>query len=93
MGKAWTRRCFPGVYHHNVVTSQKVHLTGKPLPLLIDLLSVTPEGGMVLDPFLGGGTTALACIETGRRFVGMELSGEYYRLAGERIGAAEQRKK
>ena len=85
----WTRRCFPGVYHHNVVAAQKVHLTSKPLPLLVDLLGVTPEGGTVLDPFMGGGTTALACIETRRRFVGVELSSEYYELAGERIRMAE----
>jgi site-specific DNA-methyltransferase (adenine-specific) len=88
--KTWTRRCFPGVYHHNVVAAQKVHLTGKPVALLVDLLAVTPEGGTVLDPFLGGGTTALACIESGRRFVGVELSGEYYELAGARIRTAEQ---
>lgn len=87
--KPWTRRCLPGVYHHNVVAAQKVHLTSKPLPLLVDLLGVTPEGGTVLDPFMGGGTTALACIETGRRFIGVELSGEYYELAGERIRMAE----
>jgi len=88
--KAWTRRCFPGVYHHNVVASQKVHLTSKPLPLLVDLLGIAPEGGTVLDPFVGGGTTPLACIETGRRFIGVELSSEYYELAGERINIIEQ---
>ncbi len=88
--KTWTRRCFPGLYRQNVVAAQKVHLTSKPLPLLVDLLSVAPEGGTVLDPFMGGGTTALACIETGRRFIGVELSSQYYELAGERIGTAKQ---
>ena len=39
--------------------------------------------------FMGGGTTALACLETGRRFVGVELSREYHELAGERIKAGE----
>ena len=87
--KAFTRRCFPGVFNHRVVASEKVHLTGKPLPLLVDLLAVTPEGGTVLDPFTGGGTTALACVETGRRFVGVELSPAYAKLAGDRIVAAE----
>ena len=51
--KAWSRRCFPGVFNHRVVAAEKVHLTGKPLPLLVDLLGVTPEGGTVLDPFTG----------------------------------------
>ena len=87
--QVWTRRCFPGVYHHNVVAAQKVHLTSKPLPLLVDLLGVVPDGGTVLDPFVGGGTTPAACIETGRRFIGVELSGEYFQLAGERIRLAE----
>ena len=87
--KAFTRRCFPGVFNHRVVAAEKVHLTGKPLPLLVDLLGVTSEGGTVLDPFTGGGTTALACVETGRRFVGVELSAEYAKLANDRIAAAE----
>jgi len=88
--RTFTRRCFPGMFNHRVVAADKVHLTGKPLPLLVDLLGVTPEAGTVLDPFLGGGTTALACIQTGRRFVGVELSGAYFDLARERIQCAEQ---
>lgn len=87
--KAFTRRCFPGVFTYRVVPVEKVHLTGKPLPLLVDLLGVTPQEGTVLDPFVGGGTTPLACIETGRRFLGVELSAEYYKLAGERIRQVE----
>jgi site-specific DNA-methyltransferase (adenine-specific) len=67
----------------------KVHLTGKPLPLLVDLLGVAPDGGTVLDPFVGGGTTPLACIKTGRRFVGVELSVEYFVVAGRRIRDVE----
>ena len=87
---AWTRRCFPGVYNHRVVASDKVHLTGKPLPLLVDLLAIVPEGGVVLDPFLGGGTTALACLQTSRRFLGVELSTEYFELASSRVQEAER---
>lgn len=88
----WQRvhdRCLPGIYRHTVNTADKVHLTSKPIPLIRDLLAVTPEGGTVLDPFLGGGTTALACIETGRRFVGIELSPEYVTVAADRIRQAE----
>ena len=87
---AWTRRCFPGVYSHRVVASDKVHLTGKPRPLLVDLLGVTREDGTVLDPFMGGGTTALACIQTGRRFIGVELSEAYFNLTKERIQLAKR---
>ena len=35
-----------------MVAAEKVHLTGKPVPLLVDLLQVTPEGGTILDPFM-----------------------------------------
>jgi site-specific DNA-methyltransferase (adenine-specific) len=59
-------------------------LTGKPVPLLRDLLAVMGEGGVVLDPFLGGGTTAVAALETGRRCIGIELSEEYAAIARER---------
>ena len=55
---------------------QKVHLTAKPVRLVKDLLAVSPEGATVLDLLLGGGTTAMACLETGRRFISVELSTE-----------------
>jgi site-specific DNA-methyltransferase (adenine-specific) len=91
--KAATRRCFPGVYAHNVNPAAKVHLTSKPVGLLVDLLQVTPEGGVVLDPFMGGGTTALACQQTGRRFIGVELSAEYFELAAAQIRAKKDQPK
>jgi len=87
--KTHTRQCFPGVFKHAVNPAQKVHLTGKPVDLVKDLLAVSQPDGMVLDPFMGGGTTALACLETGRRFTGVELSPEYAALAAERIRQAE----
>ena len=91
--KTFTRRCFPGVFAHRVNAAAKVHLTSKPVALLVDLLQVTPEGGTILDPFMGGGTTAVSCMETGRRFIGVELSREYYELAAGRILEAENRRK
>lgn len=48
------------------------------------LLSV-PHGGLVVDPFIGGGSTALACSVTGRNFVGCELSSEYYSVLQQRF--------
>lgn len=79
----------PGVFHCGVDPRKKVHLTGKPVALVKDLLAVAATGVNVLDPFLGGGTTALACVETGRRFIGVELSPEYAALAAERIHVVE----
>lgn len=49
------------------------------------VLSWNNEGDTVLDPFMGSGTTGLACKETGRRFIGMEIDAEYFRIAKERI--------
>lgn len=43
-----------------------------------------PEGGTVLDPFAGAGTTGLACLKNGRNFVGIELNAEYVRIAEDR---------
>ena len=45
----------------------------------------TQEGDIVLDPFIGSGTTAIACLLTNRRFVGIEVQQEYYNIANEAI--------
>ena len=55
---------------------------------MAELMSIVPEGGTVFDPFLGGGSTALAALATGRTCIGIELSPEYARIAAERIEAA-----
>jgi DNA modification methylase len=47
-----------------------------------------PQGGVVLDPFMGAGTTAVVAKELGRDYVGIELNGEYVRLAQERLYGA-----
>ncbi len=80
-----TRACLPGMYEYSVISQHKVHLTSKPVQLVKDLLAITPEGGTILDPFLGGGTTALAALETGRECIGVELSKEYTALIMERM--------
>jgi site-specific DNA-methyltransferase (adenine-specific) len=48
---------------------------------------VTPPGGLILDPFIGSGTTGVACLRKGRRFVGIEVSAEYFSTAVRRIEA------
>jgi DNA modification methylase len=44
-----------------------------------------PEGGTVLDPYMGSGTTGVACIRTGRNFIGVEKDEKYFEIAAERI--------
>lgn len=87
-----TDRCLPGVFRQGVDTPRKVHLTGKPVPLMRDLLEVAWPGGVVLDPFMGGGSTGLACLETGRSFIGIELSPEYYEIASARLAGESAEK-
>jgi len=59
----------------------------KPLKLLNYLckLTATPTGGIVLDPFAGSGTTCLAAMNTGRNFIGIDISSEYCEIARARI--------
>jgi DNA modification methylase len=47
-------------------------------------------GETVLDPFMGSGTTGVACIDTGRRFLGIELERKYFDIACERIENAQR---
>ena len=83
--QASTRDCLPGIFDYPVIQTQKVHLTSKPVALIKDLLRIAPEGGPVLDPFRGGGTTAVAALETGRKFVGIELSEAYAEISEKRV--------
>lgn len=65
------------------------HFTVKPLPLIEHLIKIfSPENAIICDPFLGSGTTGVACINTNRKFIGIELNDEYYKLAKERIEQA-----
>ncbi len=62
------------------------HPTPKPLNIVQNLVTnSTWEGDLVFDPFIGSGTTAVACMRTGRDFIGCELSPEYHRIAERRI--------
>ena len=62
------------------------HPTIKPLNIVQNLIiNSTQEGGVVLDPFIGSGTTAVACIRTGRNYIGFELNTEYYGVCKKRI--------
>jgi len=66
---------------------QNNHPTVKPLALMRYLakLTRTPTGGVVLDPFMGSGTTGMAAVYEGRDFIGIELEPEYFEIATARI--------
>jgi len=66
-----------------------LHPTPKPSELIRRcILSSTDPGDLVLDPFVGSGSTAIACAQTGRRCICCEISSVYFDLACERIEAA-----
>lgn len=64
------------------------HPTQKPVRLMQELVGLFTSGGTVLDPFMGSGTTGVACANLGRRFIGIEFNERYYDIACERIAAA-----
>jgi len=68
------------------------HPTVKPTQLMRYLVKlVTPHGGLVLDPFMGSGSTGKACMLEGMRFIGMDLNEEYVKIAESRIEHASQK--
>lgn len=67
-----------------------VHPTQKPIEIMAWCLSFLPEGCTVLDPFMGSGTTGVAAIQTGRRFIGIEIDKGYFEIARDRIARAEK---
>jgi len=82
---------FPGMFTHRVNPAEKFHMTGKPVGLLKDYLAPVPAGAVVLDPFMGSGSAGVAAVETGRGFIGIEMSNHYFDVACERISQAVAR--
>jgi len=65
------------------------HPTQKPVELMTRLINLcTSEGDTILDPFMGGGSTGVAAIKSGRKFIGIELDEEYFDIAVKRITQA-----
>lgn len=78
------------VLRFNSVNSlQRVHDTQKPVDLLAYLVETyTQAGDTVLDFTMGSGSTGVACMETGRNFIGIEMDANYFAAAGKRIDTA-----
>jgi len=69
------------------IVGNKTHPTEKPVELLKVLIeNGSSRGDTVLDPFMGTGSTGEACIQTGRKFIGIEIDREYYNIAENRLG-------
>lgn len=79
---------WPGCIRTPNRRSERHHMTSKPLELMRQLCAVVPPGGLVLDPFCGGGSTGVAALQTGRRFLGIELTQHYADVSRQRLAAA-----
>lgn len=82
--------CLPGVFRQSVLSEGKEHIAGKPVGVMDGLVRISPAGGVVLDPFMGSGSTGVAAIRTGRRFIGIEVEPRYFDIACKRIEEAQR---
>lgn len=71
-----------------VAKERREHPTQKPVAVMEWCLSLIPESETILDPFMGSGTTGVACIQTERRFIGIEKEPKYFDIACGRIQRA-----
>jgi site-specific DNA-methyltransferase (adenine-specific) len=78
----------PGYHVESIRQSDKHHVTGKPTKLMREMVKCCPPGGIVLDPFAGSGTTGVAALLEGRRFIGAELDQVNAQVAMRRMAEA-----
>ena len=84
----WTTRRFaPRMFRLRAagMDGGKQHPTQKPVELMTWCLGFVPDARAILDPFMGSGTTGVACVREGRTFIGIELDPGYFDIACERI--------
>lgn len=75
---------------HHWSGEEKEHPTQKPLPVMEWCIGYFPEAAMILDPFMGSGTTGVACMNLGRSFIGIERDPAYFDIACRRIEDAQR---
>jgi len=69
---------------------ERFHPTQKPLALMKWVVeNYSPINGIISDPFMGSGTTGVACVQTGRKFIGIEIEPKYFEIAVKRIQQAQ----
>lgn len=88
-----SQREMTNVFYAPIVGGKErtTHPTQKPLSITEKLIKThCIKNGIVLDPFLGSGTTAVACKKLGRRYIGIEISEEYYNIAKQRVNATTE---
>lgn len=68
--------------------SKRLHITQKPVSVMRELVKIAPPGGTVLDFCAGSGSTGVAALEEGRKFIGIEKTAHYAEVASERLTQA-----
>ena len=69
----------------NVNKEKTAHPCQMPLEVMKNIVGILPEDSIIIDPFMGSGTTGLACQELSRNFIGIELNEEYFNIAKDRL--------
>jgi DNA modification methylase len=89
---AWTNLDMPidafDYSHGQLATEGKAHPTQKPVPLIAWCIEQCGDVQTILDPFMGSGTTGVACAQLGRKFIGIEIEPKYFDIACRRIEQA-----
>lgn len=81
--------CLPGFYEYSSPRDRE-HIAQKPDGLMGDIAQLCRPGGVILDPFMGSGTTGIGAVTTGRRFIGIEKSPVHFETACRRIEDAQR---
>ena len=76
--------------HAQLASEGKEHPTQKPVALMLWCLSFVPKAQLILDPFMGSGTTGVACMNLQRSFIGIEREPKYFDIACRRIEDAQR---
>ena len=84
--KAYSMGCFSSVGAQMTGETITGHKSQKPLKLILGLIAEL-DAQVILDPFMGSGTTGVACVRTGRSFIGIEKEPKYFDIAVKRIEA------
>ena len=69
----------------NVSKDKTAHPCQMPLEVMKRIIGILPDNACIIDPFMGSGTTGVACSELGRDFIGIEMDDEYFGIAESRI--------
>jgi len=72
----------------NVSKEKTFHTCQMPLEVMRRIVGILPEDSIIVDPFMGSGTTGIAALQLNRKFVGIDIDYEYVKLADERLGQA-----